>query len=69
MRAFCKSMGRYPELAPKFNKSPSSMICDSVPIGSIMSYLPSVNVIVIGAGCCAQGKACLLLRTPDAIID
>ena len=35
-RLFCektvenKFMGKYPELASKFNKSPSSMICDSV---------------------------------------
>ena len=30
-RTFCKFMGRYPELVSKFNKSPSSVICDSVP--------------------------------------
>ena len=30
MRTFYKFMGRYPELASKFNKSPSSVICDSV---------------------------------------
>ena len=58
MRTFYKFMDRYPELASKFNKSPSSMICDSVPMGSIIPYLPSVDEIVIGAGCCAQGKAC-----------
>ena len=33
MRTFYKFMGRYPELASKFNKSPSSVvICDSVPM-------------------------------------
>ena len=61
-------MGRYQELA-KFNKSPSSMICDSVPMAQYIPYLPSVDEIVIGDGCCAQGRACLLLRTPDAITD
>ena len=30
MRTFYKFMGRYPELASQYNKSPSSMICDSV---------------------------------------
>ena len=30
MRTFYKFMVRYPEFASKFNKSPSSMICDSV---------------------------------------
>ena len=30
-RTFNKFMGSYPELASKFSKSPSSMICDSVP--------------------------------------
>ena len=28
-----------------------------------------LDEIVIGARCCAQGRACLLLWTPDAIID
>ena len=32
-------------------------------------YRPSVDEVVIGAGCCAQDRACLLLRAPDAIID
>ena len=32
MRTFYKFMGRYLELASKFNKVLSSMICDSVPI-------------------------------------
>ena len=32
MRTFYKFMGRYPELASKFNKSTSSMIYDSVPM-------------------------------------
>ena len=69
MRTFFKFMGRYPELASKFNKSPSSMTCDSVTIPQIYHTFHSVNEIVIGAGCCTQGRACLLLRTPDAIID
>ena len=30
MRTFYKFVGRYPELTSKFNKSPSSMICDIV---------------------------------------
>ena len=55
MRTFYKFMGRYPELASKFNKSPSSMICDSV--GSVIPYLPSVDEVVMGARCCAQGRA------------
>ena len=49
MRTFCKFMGRYPEVASKFNKSPSSMVCDSVPMAQL--YLTSVNEIVIGARC------------------
>ena len=63
MRTFYKFMGRYTELASKFSKSPSSMICDGVPMAQL--YHPLIKVI--GAGCCAQGRACLLLRTPDAI--
>ena len=35
MRTFYKFMGRYPELASKFNKSPSSVICDSVPMAQV----------------------------------
>ena len=35
MRTFYKFMGRYPELASKFNKSPSSTICDSVPMAQL----------------------------------
>ena len=31
IRTFYKFMGRYLEIASKFNKSPSSIICDSVP--------------------------------------
>ena len=58
MRTFYKFMGRYPELASKFNKSPSAiMICSD---GSVIPYLPSVDEIVIGAGCCSQGRAYLL---------
>ena len=69
MRTFYKFVGRYPELASNFNKSPSSMICDSVPMAQLYPYLPSVDDIVISAGCCAKGRAYLLLRTPDAITD
>ena len=56
------------ELASKFNKS-SSAICDCAPMAHSVPYLSSADEIVIGAGCCAQGRACLLLRTPDAITD
>ena len=35
MRTFYKFVGRYPELVSKFNKSPSSMICDSVPMAQL----------------------------------
>ena len=70
MTTFYKFVGRYSELALKLNKSPSSMICDSVPMhGSIIPYLTSVDEIDIGAGCCAQGRECLLLRTLDATTD
>ena len=71
IRTCCKFMGtRYPELASKFDKSPPSMICDSVPMAELyLSYLPSVDEIVIVAGSCAQSRACLLLRTPDSLTD
>ena len=36
---------------------------------TIIRYRPSVDETVIGAECCAQGRACLLLRTLDAIAD
>ena len=68
MRTFYKFMGTYQELESKFNKSPSSMICDSDPMAQLIPYLLSVDEIVIGAGC-AQGRVCLLLWTPDAIAD
>ena len=35
MRTFYKFMGRYPELASKFDKSSSSVICDSVPMAQL----------------------------------
>ena len=35
MRTFYKFMGRHPELASKFKKSPSPMICDSVPMAQL----------------------------------
>ena len=35
MRTFKIFMSRYPELASKFEKSPSSMICDSVINGKL----------------------------------
>ena len=67
MGTFYKFVGRYLEFARKFNKSPSSMICDSIPMAQLYHTFP--QLIVRGAGCCAQGRACLLLRTPDSIID
>ena len=35
MRTFDKFMGRYPELASKVKKSPSSTIYDSVPMAEL----------------------------------
>ena len=37
--------------------------------GPIIPYLPSVDEMDTGDGCCAQDRACLLLQTPDAIAD
>ena len=52
MRTFYKFMGRYPENASKFNKSPSSVvICGSVLNGLIIPFLLLVDEIVIGARC------------------
>ena len=42
MRTFYKFMGRYPELASKFNKSPSSMICDSVSMAQLYHTFPQL---------------------------
>ena len=42
---------------------------NALTFGLIIPYLPSVDEIVEGAGCCASGRACLLLQTPDAITD
>ena len=42
MGTFHKDMARYPELALKFNKSPSSIICDSVPMAQFYT-IPSLN--------------------------
>ena len=42
MRTFYKFMGRYPELSSKFNKSPSSMICDSVPMAQLYHTFPQL---------------------------
>ena len=42
MRTFYKFMGRYPELASKFNKSPSSVICDSVPMAQLYHTFPQL---------------------------
>ena len=67
MSTFYKFMGRYLEIALKFRKSPSSMICDSVSMAQL--YHISVDEIVIGAGCCTHSRPCLLLWTPDAITD
>ena len=40
MRTFYKFVGRYPELASKFNKSPSPMICDSIPMAQVYHTFP-----------------------------
>ena len=40
MRAIYKFMGRYSELALKFNKSLSSMICDSVLVAQLCHTFP-----------------------------
>ena len=42
MRTFYKFMGRYPELASEFNKSSSSMICDSVPMAQLYHTFPQL---------------------------
>ena len=42
MRTFYKFMGRYLELASKFNKSPSSIICDSVPMAQLYHTFPQL---------------------------
>ena len=42
MGTFYKFMGRYSELASKFNKSPSSMICDSVPMAQLYHTFPQL---------------------------
>ena len=41
-RTFYKFMNRYPELASKFNKGPSSMICDSVPMAQLYHTFPQL---------------------------
>ena len=69
MRTFWKFMGRHPELASKFDKRPSSMICDTVPVAQLYHIVPPVDKIVLGIGCCVQGRSCLLLGTPDAITE
>ena len=53
----------------KVQMTPSSMICNDVPMAQLYHNLPSADGIVIGAGCCAQGRACLLLLTSDATTD
>ena len=42
MRTFYKFMGGYPDLASKFNKSPSSMIYDSVPMAQLYHTFPQL---------------------------
>ena len=42
MRTFYKFISRYPELASKFNKSLSSMICDSVPMVQLYHTFPQL---------------------------
>ena len=40
MRTFYKFMDRYPELATKFSKSPSPMICDRIPMAQLYHTFP-----------------------------
>ena len=42
MKRFYKFMARYPELASKFNKTPSSVICDSVPMAQSYETFPQL---------------------------
>ena len=42
MRTFYKFIGRYPELASKFNKSLSSMIYKSIPMAQLCHTLPQL---------------------------
>ena len=42
MRTFYKFMGRYLELASKFNKSPSSMIWYSIPVAQLYHTFPQL---------------------------
>ena len=42
MRTFYKFMGRYPELASKFSKSPSSVICDKVLMAQLYHTIPQL---------------------------
>ena len=42
---------------------------NALAFGLIIPYLLSIDEIVVGARCCAQGRSCLLLQTPDAITD
>ena len=42
MRTFYEFMGGYPELPSKFNKSPSSIICDSVPMAQLYHTFPEL---------------------------
>ena len=39
---FYQFISRYPELTSKFNKSPSSVMCDSVPMGQLHHTFPQV---------------------------
>ena len=42
MGTFCKFVGKYLELASKFNKSPLSIICDSVPMAQLYRTFPQL---------------------------
>ena len=42
MKTFYKFMGRYPELASKFNKSPSSMVCHGVHMAQLYHTFPQL---------------------------
>ena len=58
MRRFYKFMARYPELASKFNKTPSSVICDSVPMAQSHETFSQLMT----PGVMYKAGQCLVLR-------
>ena len=42
MRTFYKFMGRYPDLISKYDKGPSSIICDSIPMAQLFYTFPEM---------------------------